>query len=214
MSNPPSSPRVARFYTSARRIPILIGKMPNGGRILGGPYSILQLVTLGFVFFTGWYTRGLWGPSMSPLLQILTLVMVSGASTLAAGRIPSTKRKLPDLAMDAMAAVTAPFSGSYQGRPLRLAPPHIAGGAVLLALDPSEVNATPARQDVAVSRTSELLPLETNAPALVSVTSDAAAPSPSAVEALPDNVIPLVPRTNYGTGLERLLDQARRKDTP
>lgn len=218
MSDLQSPPRIARFYTSARRIPILLGKWPNGGRIPGGPYRIVQLVVGSLVFVTGWNTRWLWGGSQIPLAQLFTLVLVSAAATWLSGRIPSTKRKLPNLLIDSVAALTAPGHGTYRGRIFRVAPPHVAGGAVLLGDGFLEHHADAiespgeAHDATAESGTSSVVTSAT--PVLVAVADPADAPSVSSepTKALPDNVIPLVPRPSYGTGLERLLDQARRKD--
>ena len=38
-----SEPLVGRSYTRARRFPLVIGKLPGGGRILGGPYTLTQV---------------------------------------------------------------------------------------------------------------------------------------------------------------------------
>ncbi|CAQ03330.1 hypothetical protein ACR8AM_10950 [Clavibacter sepedonicus] len=218
MSDLQNASRVARFYTSARRIPILLGKWPNGGRIPGGPYRIVQLVVGSLVFVIGWNTRWLWGGSQIPLAQLFTLVLVTAAATWLSGRIPSTKRKLPNLLMDSMTALTAPGHGTYRGRIFRLAPPHVAGGAVLLGdgllehpADDIE-SSVEAHEPAAESGPSSVV--HSAAPVLVAAADPADAPSPSseATEGLPDNVIPLVPRSSYGTGLERLLDQARRKE--
>ena len=34
---------IGRSYTGARRFPLVIGKLPGGGRILGGPYTLTQV---------------------------------------------------------------------------------------------------------------------------------------------------------------------------
>lgn len=50
----------ARWYTSARRFPQLIGRTPDGSKLAGGPYTILQLVVGGVVLFVLWNTTWLW----------------------------------------------------------------------------------------------------------------------------------------------------------
>ncbi|MGH3659301.1 MAG: hypothetical protein ACRDUA_21845, partial [Micromonosporaceae bacterium] len=34
---------IGHCYTKARRFPLVIGKLPGGGRIPGGPYSLHQI---------------------------------------------------------------------------------------------------------------------------------------------------------------------------
>lgn len=50
----------ARWYTAARRFPQLIGRTPDGSKLPGGPYTILQLVVGAVVLFVLWNTTGLW----------------------------------------------------------------------------------------------------------------------------------------------------------
>ncbi|MBR7828760.1 hypothetical protein KDK95_20800 [Actinospica sp. MGRD01-02] len=38
-----NEPLLGRSYTRARRFPLVIGKLPGGGRILGGPYTMTQV---------------------------------------------------------------------------------------------------------------------------------------------------------------------------
>jgi len=38
-----TEPQIGRSYTRARRFPLVIGKLPGGGRILGGPYTMTQV---------------------------------------------------------------------------------------------------------------------------------------------------------------------------
>lgn len=53
---------VLRWYTSALRIPRLIGKLTSGERIWGGPYTVTQAVVGGVVLILGVKTMPWWGP--------------------------------------------------------------------------------------------------------------------------------------------------------
>ncbi|RYF10986.1 MAG: hypothetical protein EOO40_04130 [Deltaproteobacteria bacterium] len=57
----PPHVRVTRFYTAVRRIPTLVGKLPNGGFIPGGPYTLGQLALMLLVAVGGFYTMPWWG---------------------------------------------------------------------------------------------------------------------------------------------------------
>ncbi|WP_327325215.1 conjugal transfer protein [Streptomyces sp. NBC_01210] len=62
MSEGPSEERVlvGHSYTRARKHPLVIGKLPGGGRIPGGPYTITQIVTMVGVFILLLGLRDLW----------------------------------------------------------------------------------------------------------------------------------------------------------
>lgn len=54
-----------RWYTRALRIPRLIGKLPSGERIKGGPYRLSQAVVAGGIVAVGAVTMSWWGPLLS-----------------------------------------------------------------------------------------------------------------------------------------------------
>lgn len=51
-----------RWYTRALRIPSLIGKLPTGERIWGGPYTLPQVGVAGGIVVVGAVTMSWWGP--------------------------------------------------------------------------------------------------------------------------------------------------------
>jgi hypothetical protein len=61
MSSGREQVEVARWYTPALRIPKLIGKLPSGERIWGGPYRPVQLGTAVLTAALGVKTMGVWG---------------------------------------------------------------------------------------------------------------------------------------------------------
>lgn len=192
---------VVRFFTGARRIPLLIGKFPQGGRIPGGPYRLSQLFVGSIVLVAGWNLRFVWGPLVgSPLVQIIALLVAAAGATFAAGRLPATRRRLPDLAMGAVTATTVSSVGSYKGRPVRLPTPHRVTGQVALQLTIAGVDGVPAVPKRIVS-----------APVLaLAPSASASAPTPPRT----DQVVVAAPfaRRSFATGLDRLLEQARRED--
>ncbi|TCK58296.1 hypothetical protein [Curtobacterium sp. PhB136] len=208
------TPNVARFYTAARRIPVLIGKI-NGARIPGGPYTLTQIVVGGIVLWIGYKTTGLWGAGLYPLVRMTVLAGVAFGSTWATGKIPSTRRRLMDLASDFGTALSLPDLGTYQGRRISIARPHRVAGTVLMQLEPGVQVAT-----AAVAAVPPVVAEPTALAAAVPVPASAIAAIKAAVEPeaapatdaeLPSNVIPI--RRSYATGVERLLEQARRKES-
>ncbi len=197
----PRTPQTARFYTAARRVPVLIGKI-NGTRIWGGPYTLTQLGVGGLVLWVGYQTISLWGAGFVPLVRLIVLVGVAFGVTWAAGRIPSTRRKIPDLAIDLVASVSLPELGRYKGSPVRIARPHYVSGSVLMHLSHSE---RPPHHVPVAARPTVAHPITAAIPEIRS------APLMPDVEDLPANVTPIRPR--HATGVERLLEQARQKET-
>lgn len=69
MSRTEEPVEVARWYTPALRVPKLIGKIPSGERIPGGPYRPVQLGTAVAVMIVANATMGLWGGGNNQLVN-------------------------------------------------------------------------------------------------------------------------------------------------
>lgn len=63
--------RVMRSYTRGMRIPMLIGRLSDGVRIPGGPYTLTQFLIGGLAVVLGYFTVGLWS-GLLPSLLILS----------------------------------------------------------------------------------------------------------------------------------------------
>jgi len=120
---------VARFYTRSRRFPKMIGRMHDGTRIWGGPYTITQAFVGASVFLLAMITRAQWGSGFI-LADIPMAIVFAGAATYGAGFIPSTRRNLFNVVGGAWGAMRKPFDGRYQGGTFRLRAPHRVGGRV------------------------------------------------------------------------------------
>lgn len=118
----------ARFYTKSRRFPKMIGRMNDGSRIPGGPYTLTQVGVGGAVLLAMFATRGLLWSTGEILLDILMTAVLAFAVTWLVGRLPMTRRNLLFAFLDAAAAMFKPFGGKYQGQVIRLSAPHGAGG--------------------------------------------------------------------------------------
>lgn len=119
---------IARFYTRSRRFPKMIGRMNDGSRIPGGPYTLTQVGVGGAVLLVMLVTRGLLWSTGEILLDLLVTAGVAFAPTWLVGRIPMTRRNLLFAFLDGAAAMFKPVGGKYQGQTIRLAQPHAAGG--------------------------------------------------------------------------------------
>lgn len=108
---------IARFYTRSRRFPKMIGRMNDGSRIPGGPYTLTQVGVGGAVLLVMLVTRGLLWSTGEILLDLLVTAGVAFAATWLVGRIPMTRRNLLFAFLDGAAAMFKPFGGSTRGRP-------------------------------------------------------------------------------------------------
>lgn len=185
MSNEARPTEIARFYTRARKFPKLIGRLHDGTRIPGGPYTVTQLVAL-IVLTTGaLLTRGLWGSTMLADFVISLAIGVGGA--FAIGMLPTQQRNLFSVAGGVLRAIRSPMQGRYQGVNVRIAPPHRARGAVAInpIIDLATENTSTVVEGVAKQKASRRMKR----------TAPASSPATAPVVA---------------TGVERLLAQTRK----
>lgn len=192
-------PRVSRFYTGVRRIPIMIGKAGNT-RLPGGPYSVTQFIVAGVVLVVGWNTMSVWGPLFGtfPLVRIVALLGMAVTALWLAGQLPSTRRKIHHLATDTVGAIANPSAGTLNGQPMKLRSPHRLTGTVLIAVAPAVDESAPVRvaapNPAPVAVPAPLITAAAEAPPIT------LAPSPTAP-------------ARYASGLDRLLEQARTKES-
>lgn len=121
---------VARFYTRSRRFPKMVGRLPDGTRIWGGPYTPVQFLAGGVVLLGALITRSWWGFDGSLLFDLPVAVGMAWGAAYLTGRIPVTKRNLLSIIGGAITAVRAPRAGRYRAAPIRLRPPHQVTGRV------------------------------------------------------------------------------------
>ena len=182
---------VARFYTRSRRFPKFIGRLHDGTKIPGGPYTLAQGVVLAIFLIGTLVTQGLWGTG-SPIVDIPIAAGVSWAAAWGAGRIPATRRNLLSVISSGIAAMTRPAAGRYRGSTLRVRPPHFAGGKTTIA---EPVTATLAPDEDTITASQPVAP-----PVVEPVDSQRSTPLPARTPA------------HAVSGVERLLQQARGGD--
>lgn len=152
----------AKFYTKARRIPMLVGKLPSGGRIWGGPYTITQVGAGAVVAFALWQTAPLWA-RLGGFMNIAVAVGVVVGVVWATGKLPSSGRNPVAFVMDAMNLTSSP--GRLVGGQVALPKPRLMTHRVMVVLPPPSTGsprpAEPAARPVqAVARPAEPRPVE------------------------------------------------------
>ena len=98
---------IARFYTRSRRFPKMIGRMTDGSRIPGGPYTLTQVGFGGVALMGLLMTRTLWSTGAT-LLDLAITVGVAWGVTWLVGFIPMTRRNLVLAFVGAVAAPAQP----------------------------------------------------------------------------------------------------------
>jgi hypothetical protein len=121
----------AKFYTKARRIPMLVGKLPSGGRIWGGPYTITQVGAGAVVAFALWKTAPLWA-QLGGFMNIVVAVGVVVGVVWATGKLPSSGRNPVAFVMDAMNLTSSP--GRLVGGQVALPKPRLVTHRVMVVL--------------------------------------------------------------------------------
>lgn len=190
MSDEKQQTEVARFYTRSRKFPRLIGRLHDGTKIPGGPYTVTQAIVAAVLLALGLVTRGLWGTG-TILVDIPIVLLVAWGGAWGAGRLPATRRNIGSILIGAVGAMFRPAAGKYREQTVKLGPPHFAGGTAVIG-------------GVTTPTTTQPKP---------AVPAPAPVPAPPAIEEIPAQAAELVPagataRTPV-TGVERLLAQAR-----
>lgn len=110
---------VVRFYTLARKIPFLLGKL--GDWVLpGGPYTLAQGGAFIGVAFIGQKTMPLWASNMAPIVAWIPVLVLAAASALAAGRIPLKGRNPLMILWGVVGYADAPAWGRQAGHTIAL----------------------------------------------------------------------------------------------
>lgn len=135
----------AKFYTKARRIPMLVGKLPSGGRIWGGPYTITQVGAGAVVAFALWKTAPLWA-QLGGFMNIVVAVGVVVGVVWATGKLPSTGRNPVVLVMDAMNLTSSP--GRLVGGQVALPKPRLVTHRVMVVLPRAATGSAPHSETV------------------------------------------------------------------
>lgn len=112
-----SEPLLGRSYTRARRFPLVIGKLPGGGRILGGPYTLTQVgVMVGAIVMLR-VTAAIWA-HLSYFDALVYIAVPYGLGYLVR-RARFEGREPLRAAAGALTAFGAPIGGRLRGRAWR-----------------------------------------------------------------------------------------------
>lgn len=116
---------VGKFFTRAMKIPLMVGRLIDGTRLWGGPYTVPQIVA-GFIALLVLWQAFAWFFSTGFILTDAILVILGawGVAFLV-GRLPDSRRNLFNM-MTSMASATATSkTGFYRGSPFKIQQPKL-----------------------------------------------------------------------------------------
>lgn len=110
---------IVRFYTRARKIPVMLGKLGDF-KIPFGPYTLTQGVVFVAAAWIGKETMWLWAQGWIPILAWVVLIAVAAGCAVGAGRIPFKGRNPLMLVAGVIGYGTAPSWGMQGGTHIAL----------------------------------------------------------------------------------------------
>ena len=113
----PAEPEVVRYYTRARKFPHLVGRLPDGTRLPGGPYTLTQIIGAALVLTIGVKTMSIWGV-FGGLVDVGLLLVGSIGALIGLERIRTGARSPVGALLGAYTAAAAPRFGRLNGRTL------------------------------------------------------------------------------------------------
>ncbi|MFB8087924.1 TcpE family conjugal transfer membrane protein [Streptomyces sp. NPDC055992] len=136
MSEQPADGKVlvGHSYTRARKHPLVIGKLPGGGRIPGGPYTITQIITMAGVFVLLLLVRDLWAFFGIGNAFVMIIVPWGLAWLMRYARMDG--RDPARALLGLLTYGTSPPGGRLAGRPQRAFKTKLVTGRVTISLRP------------------------------------------------------------------------------
>lgn len=114
--------QVGKFYTAARKFKQLIGQLPDGSTIPGGPYTLTQFVpTLILIIPYALKVRIFgWSSMTAAILETAAVLALCAISIFVLGQLPPTRRSLFHLITTTPALLISNRNGYWQGKPIKL----------------------------------------------------------------------------------------------
>lgn len=101
------------FHTASRKFKQLIGVLPDGSAIWGGPYTIPQFLSgLGFGILA-FATRQLW--SVNFIVDLVVIVGGAFGVAVGLGKLPSPRRSVAGMIQSFFDLLLRPKEGRYRG---------------------------------------------------------------------------------------------------
>ncbi|MBB5787190.1 hypothetical protein [Jiangella mangrovi] len=122
MAEDPDDLETVKYYTRARKFPQLLGRMPDGTKIPGGPYTVQQLIAAIVIIVVGGLTIDTWGV-FGVFGNVALLFGTAFGAVFLIGRLPMNGRNPLFALLGLYRVLNAPSSGKYQGRAVKFRRP-------------------------------------------------------------------------------------------
>lgn len=129
----PGAEAVGRSYTRARRFPLVIGQLPGGGRIIGGPYTLSQIAVMAAAVVALYLSTPVWAHLGYGNAAVFVLAPYALSWCVRHARMEG--REPLRAGAGALAAVGAPSGGRLRGRGHRAGAPVLVRAAVFAVHD-------------------------------------------------------------------------------
>lgn len=116
---------VGKFFTRAMKIPLMVGRLIDGTRLWGGPYTVPQIIA-GFIALLVLWQAFAWFFSTG-LIFTDAILVIFGAWGVAflVGRLPESRRNMLNVITSAASATTTSKTGFYRGSPFKIQQPKL-----------------------------------------------------------------------------------------
>lgn len=118
-------PLIGHSYTRARRFPLVIGKLPQGGRIIGGPYTLAQVAVMVATVIGLLITAPIWAHLGYADVAVYAALPYGAGFAVRKARIEG--RDPLRAGLGALTALGTPTGGRMRGRPYRTPAPRLGG---------------------------------------------------------------------------------------
>jgi len=148
---PADDVELIRYYTAARRVPLTFGRLSDGMRIPGGPYSGMQMAAGAVGLVLGPILVAALMGEMPAVVRLALSILAAWGAAYGAGYLPSTFRNPLMVFSDAVRVLAQSGAGSYKGRRLvaprkvRSATPRVSGVVPIIERTQPVVSAAPAQ---------------------------------------------------------------------
>lgn len=150
--------RANKFFTGARRIPLMVGRLATGEQIPFGPYRITQFVVAGVVLLVCVITNPLWTTG-NALMDLVVGAIWVGALGFLSGKLPLTKRSAWAMGRSFFQAMNAPAHGTVRGKEISVRKPHRARGVKSIHKIPLDPDTEPILTELTLTQVPEQLVL-------------------------------------------------------
>lgn len=116
---------VGKFFTRAMKIPLMVGRLIDGTRLWGGPYTVPQIVAGCIALLVLWQAFAWFFSTGLIFTDAILVILGAWGVAFLVGRLPDSRRNLFNL-MTSMASATATSkTGFYRGSPFKIQQPKL-----------------------------------------------------------------------------------------